>query len=366
VSTQDFDEETARAGQLGCVCGPGESDDGATGAGLYRLAAGFGLSVLAQALVLSVLPEAGRLLDPSAARIGWPFALSLVGAAAASFPAAFLVDAYGRRSAFALGASLGVAGGLIASFALAHDNFAALCLGAFWLGLAQGFSLFYRHAAARGPSAQARGGLVVLAGGAGAALLAPAIIALGGAFGGGGATTLLCAAALHVAALGVAVRLPHALGGEARAPCGPPTRAFVGATLAGALAWFVMSAVMLHGPLAMAVCSASPVFIGGAMAWHLLAMYAPAALAARWPGFGAPVAWIGAGLLAMIGGALTVSGAGAALVIAVAMLLVGAGWSLVNIGALRLLHEGAHLPRYAFALHDVALLVAATAGALAR
>jgi hypothetical protein len=53
---------------------PDPGGDGATGAGLYRLAAGFGLSVLAQALVLSVLPEAGRLLDPSAARIGWPSA----------------------------------------------------------------------------------------------------------------------------------------------------------------------------------------------------------------------------------------------------------------------------------------------------
>mgnify|MGYP003344252687 CR=1 FL=1 len=44
---------------------------------------------------------------------------------------------------------------------------AALCVGAFWLGLAQGFALFYRHVAAQG---SARAALAVFGGGAFAAL----------------------------------------------------------------------------------------------------------------------------------------------------------------------------------------------------
>jgi APA family basic amino acid/polyamine antiporter len=48
---------------------------------------------------------------------------------------------------------------------MTRGHFPALCLGALWLGLAQGFGLFYRHIAA-----SARGGVSVLAAGALAAL----------------------------------------------------------------------------------------------------------------------------------------------------------------------------------------------------
>ena len=180
------DDLRMRAGELACVCGAQEGGDDALDAhDLGRLAAGFGLSALAQALVLSTLPEASRVLAPTLDRLGWPYALLLVGAALATFPAAFLIDAFGRRSAFALGASLGVAGGLLMAFAASRGNFSALCLGAFWLGLAQGFALFYRHIAARGSALATRAGLVVLAGGALAAGGAPALIRFGALFGEG-------------------------------------------------------------------------------------------------------------------------------------------------------------------------------------
>jgi len=97
------DDLRMRAGELACVCGAQEGGDDALDAhDLGRLAAGFGLSALAQALVLSTLPEASRVLAPTLDRLGWPYALLLVGAALATFPAAFLIDAFGRRSAFAL------------------------------------------------------------------------------------------------------------------------------------------------------------------------------------------------------------------------------------------------------------------------
>ena len=79
-----------------------------------------------------------------------PYIAMLLGAATATFPASFLLDAFGRRAALALGASLGVAGGLVMAWALTVNLFAPFCLGAFWLGVAQGFSLFYRHEAALG------------------------------------------------------------------------------------------------------------------------------------------------------------------------------------------------------------------------
>lgn len=359
MSVEPVDENAMRAGRLACACPPGLERDAVTD-NRAILAAGFGLATLAQALTLSVLPEQSRLLAPTIDRIGWPFALLLVGAAAASFPAALLVDAFGRRAALGLGASLGAAGGALCAFSLTHANFFGLCLGAFWLGLAQGFALFYRHIAAQG---SARGGLVVLAGGAGAALAAPLVVSVAASPG----ATLLAAAGLHILGLGLAVRLPHAIGAGEAAPAtqGRLSASFFIATLAGALAWFLMAAGMLHGPLTLAVCAAGPAFIGGAMGWHLFAMYGPAALAARWPRLFPPLPAAGFGLAVMLaGGGAIYAGASIASVTA-GLLAIGVGWSTVNVAALRLLHDGAHPPRAALAFHDLCLLTAAAAGALA-
>jgi MFS family permease len=368
MSAQDYDELPMRPGELSCVCGPAGDIEGALDVhDLWRLAAGFGLAVLAQALVLSALPETSSLIAPTPSSLGWPYALLLIGAALASLPAAFLIDAFGRRSAFALGSSLGIAGGLLAAWGASHGNFPALCLGAFWLGLAQGFSLFYRHIAARGSAMATRAGLLVLAGGAAAAGGAPAIIGLGLLLVDGVGSLLIGAALMHVAALWLSSRLPHAvtpLSAERRPGIGLSPRFFV-ATLAGSIAWFIMAGGMLHGPLTLSLCSASRGFIGAAMAWHLLAMYGPAALAARWPSLLSPLAGIGGGLAVMLIAAMVLHAGASAASVAAALIAIAVGWSLANIGAMKLLHDEGRPPRAALALHDLCLLSAAAAGALA-
>ncbi len=367
---------TLRGPQSGRLAAPGEDADAAMRVGaLYcacpasmqranvtdnrlTLALGFGLAVLAQALVLTVLPEQSRLIAPSVERIGWPFALLLVGAAVASLPAALLVDSFGRRAAFGLGASLGAAGGALCAFAIAKANFFGLCLGAFWLGLAQGFALFYRHIAAQG---SARGGFVVLAGGAGAALAAPLFVSVAPAPG----AILLIAAGLHILALGLSVRTPHAVAAAAPTPSSSRlSHGFALATLAGALAWFIMSAGMLHGPLTLAVCAAGPAFIGGAMGWHLFSMYGPAALAAILPGLFPSLPTLAGGLGIMLGGAGAVYAGLSIGSVTLGLIAIGLGWGAVNVAALRLLHDDARPSRVALALHDVFLLGAAAAGAL--
>ncbi|QGM98183.1 hypothetical protein [Methylocystis parvus] len=345
-----------RAGQIVCACPASLPRAGVTDNRL-TLAMGFGLAVLAQALALTVLPEESRLLAPTIERVGWPFALLLVGAALASFPAALLVDGFGRRAAFGLGASLGAAGGALAAFSIAKANFFGLCLGAFWLGLAQGFALFYRHIAAQSAP---RDGLVVLAGGAGAALFAPFLVSLAATPG----ATLLLASGLHIGALALSIRMPHMIAGAAIAnKCRVDAR-FLLATTAGAIAWSVMSAGMLHGPLTLAVCAATPAFIGGAMGWHLLSMYGPSALAARRPELFPPTAALGAGLAVLAAGWTAVHSGASVAGVAAGLIAIGVGWGVVNIGALRLLHEGARPSRAALAFHDLCLLGAAAAGAL--
>jgi hypothetical protein len=125
-----------------------------------------------------------------------------------------------------------------------------------------------------------------------------------------------------------------------------------------------MSTGMLHGPLTLAVCSAAPAFIGGAMGWHLFSMYGPAALAAALPGLFPPVATLGVGLVVMFAGAGAVYAGASVWSVTLGLLAIGLGWGAVNVAALRLLHDGARPSRGALALHDVCLLGAAAAGAL--
>ncbi|MET0532330.1 MAG: MFS transporter, partial [Microvirga sp.] len=138
-----------RAGQLDCLCEPIEATEHSRNpTSTALLAAGFALSVLSQVLTLTILPLAGLSLAPGKAWVGLPYAAFYAGAAVASLPASLLLDAFGRRAAFSLGASLGIAGGLVLAWSLMQWHLGGLVLGAFWLGIANGFSLFYRHAAA--------------------------------------------------------------------------------------------------------------------------------------------------------------------------------------------------------------------------
>ena len=378
MSAGDFfaAEEQARAGRLGCACPEDAPRALRRGLGAGRLAAGFALIVLAQALTLGVLPLAGAMLAPRPALDALPLAAFLAGAAAASLPASFLLDAFGRRAGFALGASLGVAGGLIAAYAMMSAAFPMLVLGAAWLGAAQGFGLFYRHAAAFGAGAGGQGPAMarLLGAGALAGLIGPVLageaeaLAVPYTFAG----TLMLAALAQLGALAFAVSLPEArfshaeltveAMGAAVAPRPLAWGALIGPTLVGALAWAAMTSAMAGAPLAFAGCGIGVPLISGFVAWHVVAMYAPAlagGLLAKRLGAG-PLAL--AALVLCLGAALAVRLAPDVAGIAAAFLLVGAGWSLATLGATLRLHERGAPSRLQLAVHDGTLLLAALAG----
>ena len=367
MSYGELDPLAGRAGRLDCVCAPGEEGTSTSGEGLARLAIGFGLAILAQTLVLAALPVAAAVIAPRPALIGVPYAITLAGAALATFPASFLLDAFGRRAAFSLGASLGIAGGLLAGWAALHHEFAALCVGALWLGLAHGFALFYRHAAAAS-AAGPRGGAIVFAGGALAALAAPSILQAADALAGplADAATLAAAGVVDLVALVIAVTLPHALARKrAPAPVARDISGFAAATALGAIAWFVMTALMAQAAPTLIGCGAAAAAVGGVIAWHLMAMYLPAALirvtGATMPQWAALAA---GGVLLAGGAAVFAAGTGVAAVGA-ALMAAGMGWSLVNAGLLQWLHADGAPTRLMLAGHDFALLGAAFCGALA-
>lgn len=370
MSRTTFALAVQRAGRLACLCPPAEGEAQALRVSEIAPAAlGFGLAVLAQALTTGFLPLAGAQLAPTAAAAALPFVAFLAGAAVATLPAAFLMDGFGRRAAFALGASLGIAGGLVVAVALVKQVFPWLVLGAFWLGLAQGFGLFYRHVAAFAAGLGSRGLAVglVMAAGVVAALAGPSIataaerLAFPYTFLG----MALAAGAVHVAALAVALlqgSMPlTSASGEIEERHG--FAGFWGPTLVGGLAWFGMTALMTGGPLALADCGLGGAAISGFVAWHLMAMYAP--------GLAVPLLTerIGARGLVLLGlAALAVAGglmlAGQVAALAAALIIGGIGWSLATAGATLALWRGGQPSRLMVAAHDGVLFLASLLGAL--
>ncbi|HLW91383.1 MAG TPA: MFS transporter [Roseiarcus sp.] len=365
MTALDLDAAAARGGEISCVCGPIPDSDVALGREVWRLAAAFALAILAQALMLTALPVAGAYSAPSGALANLPYALMFFGAAIAGLPASLLLDQFGRQAAFALGASFGVAGGAVAAWAILYRHFPALCVGAAWLGIAQGFALFYRHAAAIAHLGGPRSALLVLLGGAGGGLLAPLAVGLChqalGPLADAGLAALAGFASL--AALPLLINLPHRFA-EARHPqaADQPRPSFWLATLTAAAAWFAMTHVMTRAPSGLIACGLAPAAIGGVAAWHLVLMYAPMAITARWPRA------IPTSLALTIGVAFALVSVAlrrvAPVEIMTALVLAGFGWSLAQVGAGRLLYDGRTLSKIALGLHDSFVLAAALAGVL--
>ncbi len=376
----DAGSAAARAGRLACFCPPGAPAPGAAAfdvdrwsPGVATLALGFALSVLSQSLALGVLPLAGRLLAPVPHLMAAPYIAMLLGAAAATFPASFLLDAFGRRAALALGASLGIAGGLVMAWALTVDLFAPFCLGAFWLGVAQGFSLFYRHEAALGSSATscARSALIVFGSGGAAGLVGPALAivaarlapaSLFAALALAAALTQVLVLALAVFATARAPVMPHSSTRQASAP---DWRAFTVPSLVAGLAWFGMTAAMVAAPGAMNGCGIGAPAVFSAVSWHVIAMYAPAFFTGVFARRLGALATAALGL-ALIAVAWAIEGAASDYWrFASALIIVAVGWSIATAGASLRLYATANPSRKMLAAHDAILFLSAIAGATA-
>ncbi|MGQ3675845.1 hypothetical protein ACT6QH_10155 [Xanthobacter sp. TB0139] len=357
-----------RAGMLVCICDPQfdppANDNGPKAVSTLALAVGFAFAVLAQTVASAALPLAGAQLAPSMDMATWPFAAMLLGAALASFPASFLRDAFGRRTGFALGASLGIAGGALLVVALIQRQFGWACLGALWLGMAQGFSFFYRHeaAAASGRPTAATAG--VLGGGVLAALAGPTLAGVAedlvSPFFLVGAAGL--AALAHACSLGVAVTLASDPPAIFRPKETAPLSAIVWPTILGALAWFGMNAVMSGAPLALVGCGIGEAAVFGFIALHVAAMYAPAVPLAFLGDRISPIL-VALGGLGLVAAAVPLQYEGTPETITAALILVGAGWSVATVGATGWIYRAGAPSRLALALHDGTLFSFAIVGA---
>lgn len=362
MSVSELKPYSMRIGLIDCACALPSTADAAGRSDHWRLSATFGAAVIAQALLLTTLPVAGQLSAPSPLLANLPYALTWLGAALASFPAALLVDQFGRRAAFALGASTGAAGGLLSAWAVAQGNFPVLCVGSIWLGIAQGFAVFYRHAG----GAQQNGAktiLTIMAGGSVAALLVPGIVTL--------ATQtyapftdcalLVVAGGASAAALPLILTLPHdatrSVESQTRNRAAPWMAAAIGAT-----SWGLMSYVMAGTPHVLAGCGVGIIAVSGLISWHFLAMYGPLAIGDHLTRAVGIRSLSRIAILLLLCALLYPPASGA--LAGARLLIAGFGWSLAQIASASLLHAGGVPGRRDLAFQDVSILLSALAGAL--
>ncbi len=365
--------DQGRPGRLACLCPPLGAFTRTGSADAIALVAGAGFACLAQVLVYGTLPLAGALLSRDIVEASLPMAVCLAGAVVASLPGNWLMDAFGRRAALATGASLGAAGGTTVAVGLVVLSLPVVLVGAFWLGVAQGFAMLYRHAAASGDGDRRRQIAAVLGVGVAAGLAGPALATFAESlvepFTLVGAALAAALASVGALAAALAEPAPPAdaapASPAAAAATGPLLDArFLAATAIGVVAWAMMASAMTHAPMALVDCGVTAAATYGIVAWHVVAMYGPAAAIGLLGLRLAPSVAAGGGLALLAAAAATMMLLEPALGQASGLILVGAGWSLATLGATLILHAGPPPRRLALALHDGALLSAALVAAL--
>jgi MFS family permease len=308
-------------------------------------------ALMLSAIVLSMSLAAilGSLLAPDKSLATLPVAAMVVGTAIASLPAAMLMRRWGRRIGFLMGAGLGVAGSVIAGYALWQQSFELFVLGHLLLGSYQGFANYYRFAAAEAVDAAhtTRAISWVVAGGVVAAFVGPQLGEWGrdwlisGPFVG----SYLAQAALSVAALGLLsqVRLKPAayvVAGTARSVWELLSQPLLLTSILGsAVGYSVMIMVMTATPLAMLGCGLPGSSVTPVIQWHVVGMFAPSFFTGNLiKRFGAPRI-MQTGFVLLLGHvAIALSGL-EFLHFVSALVLLGVGWNFAFVGGTALLTQ---------------------------
>lgn len=314
---------------------------------LLALAQALGLSGASMMVFLGGI--AGSELAPARTMATLPSSLMVVGVAATAVPAALVMQRWGRKTGFILGALLGTSGALLAAGALRLENFFLFCAGAALIGANNAFIYQYRFAAAESAGVQgaARAVSFVLLGGIAAGFLGPQVATWAQALLPGpaysGSFVVLAGMLLITAALHSLLANPTVIEGEheqqpvsvmdlARRPL------FLLAVISAAVAYGSMSFIMTATPVQMHT-------LGGfdlqQTAWviesHIAAMYLPSLFTGLILERFGVVRVMAAGALAILACALVGAAAVELLHYWWALVLLGIGWNFLFVGSTVLL-----------------------------
>ncbi|WP_163850707.1 MFS transporter [Pseudooceanicola aestuarii] len=315
--------------------------------------------VLAQAILGAQMPMiftigglAGQSLAANACLATLPISMIVLGSMCAATPMSAVMQRFGRRAGFFLGAAGGAVGGLIGAYGLYLASFPVFLAGSFLTGIYMSAQGFYRFAAADTASEGFRPKAIayVMAGGLASAVIGPQIVkvtadAMVVPFLG----TYLAVIGVNVlgSLLFLLLDIPRPPVPAQDAPRGRTrwemlkTPRIAVAVICAMVSYALMNLVMTSTPLAVVGCGFDKGDAADVVTFHVLAMYAPSFftghLIAR---FGVEKV-VAAGLLILAGaGAVALQGVQLENFFG-ALILLGLGWNFGFIGATTML-AGAH------------------------
>ncbi len=314
-------------------------------------------NVLLLAICQALMMSGNSLLITATALVGlriapqpqWataPFALMFLGVIITTYPASMMMQRFGRKAGFTLGALLGIGGGALSAGAITFGSFLLFCLGSILLGAFNAFGQYYRFAAAEvaDPHCRSRAISYVLAGGVIAAFVGPNLAkitrqALPTEFAGSYLCIALiyCCSLLLVQALKLervnhlAMKDGTALIDVVRKP------GFAIAVTSGMIGYGVMNLLMTATPMAMAGSGFHFDLTANVIQWHVVGMFVPAFFT------GHVIDRIGAyrvmlaGTLGLLASCLLNLSGTEYWQFIVSLVLLGVGWNFCFIGATSLL-----------------------------
>jgi MFS family permease len=327
----------------------------------------------------------GHQLAPTPLLSTLPLALQFVGIMSTTMPASLLMQRFGRRGGFQLGAAFAVLSGLLGAWAALIGSFWLFCLAGAIYGSFGAFSNYLRFAAAdavdqsgRADAATLRPKAIawVMAGGLVAAVLGPelakatqdllapvsfagcylAVAALGGGM-------LLVASWLDLPPLRLSAEALGRVRSTAEIVRDP---AIVTAFLAALVGYVTMNLLMTATPLAMLDCGLAFADTAFVIQWHVVGMFLPS----FWTGriiarFGAVRVVAAGALLNLV--SIGVAFAGLQLAhFTIGLFILGLGWNFMFIGGTTLLTQS-HRPAEKAkvqGLHDLVMFTTVSISAL--
>lgn len=318
------------------------------------LAIGQGLYSSTTVILIATAGLVGVMLAPSKAWATLPVSTFVIGTMLSTIPASHLMQLFGRRAGFMLGAFAGLLGALLAIYAIYVGDFVLFCLAAALQGAFQASSGFMRFAAADIASPEFRPKAIswVLTGGVVAAIFGTLIVIRTTdllapfTFAGCYAASAFLSFATMVALLWLDI--PNARDGEIAGPARalseiirqPRTIVAVGCAT---LSYGMMNLVMTATPIAMVDCGFASTDASWVIQWHVLAMFVPSFFT------GHLIARFGVERICIFGMVLLILSAIVAMAgidfanFAIALILLGLGWNFGFIGGTTLL-TGTYAP----------------------
>ncbi len=279
-----------------------------------------------------------------------PVTMQHLGVMTFVFPAALLMQRFGRSIGFRIGSLFGMTGASVVGYGLLSGNFIVMCIGGFILGYAVACLQMYRFAAAELVPLHDRAKAIswVTAGGVAAAIIGPALVRLTHDL------TMPIYVATYAGIVGLHaivftimsfIRFPsvqESTAAEGTSEAALPPRPlleiasqprFIAAALAGMVAFGTMSFIMSASPLAIVGCGLPHTEAHLVIFLHVLGMFVPAFFT------GNLIARYGTTRIMACGIAVTLVGVAIGLSgmtewnFRIALTLNGLGWNFLFVGA---------------------------------